>query len=46
MWLLAADYDGPRSADRVEPMRSGLDDVTRAAILRLKEALVKRARRR
>ncbi|WP_188302155.1 hypothetical protein [Streptomyces sp. CBMA123] len=42
MWLLAGDYDGPRSADLVGPMRSALDDVTRAAILRLKEALVER----
>lgn len=42
MWLLAADYDGPRSADLVAPMRAALGPGTRARILRIKEALVAR----
>lgn len=42
MWLLPDDYDGPRSADLVEPMRAALDDTTQAVILRVKEELVAR----
>jgi hypothetical protein len=42
MWLLPADYDGPRSADLVEPMRTALCSRTRSAILRIKESLVER----
>ncbi|MEU2021883.1 hypothetical protein ABZ565_06925 [Streptomyces sp. NPDC016469] len=42
MWLLAADYDGPRSADLVAPMRAALRTTTQARILRIKEALVGR----
>ncbi|MFF0201832.1 hypothetical protein [Streptomyces sp. NPDC005017] len=40
MWLLPADYDGPRSADLVEPMRAALSSQTCSAILRIKESLV------
>ncbi|NUR97010.1 MAG: hypothetical protein HOV67_17355 [Kribbellaceae bacterium] len=40
MWLLPADYDGPRSADLVAPLRAALCRSTRALILRIKEALV------
>lgn len=42
MWLLPADYDGPRSAALVEPMRAALSPHTRSAILRIKESLVAR----
>ncbi|MFG3041765.1 hypothetical protein ACGFYZ_33165 [Streptomyces sp. NPDC048330] len=42
MWLLPGDYDGPRSADLVAPMRDALCYRTRAAILSIKEALVER----
>ncbi|MFE9407318.1 hypothetical protein ACFYN0_00735 [Streptomyces sp. NPDC006704] len=42
MWLLPVDYNGPRSADLVEPMRAALCRQSRSAILGIKEALVAR----
>ncbi|NGO67028.1 hypothetical protein [Streptomyces boncukensis] len=42
MWLLPTDYDGPRSADLVEPMRAALSSGTRSTILCIKERLVAR----
>lgn len=42
MWLLPADYEGPRSADLVAPMRAALCSTTRSRILRIKEVLVAR----
>lgn len=42
MWLLSPDYDGPRSADLVAPMRTALCSNTRSRILHIKEALVAR----
>lgn len=41
VWLLPNDYDGPRSADLVVPMRLALDARARCAVLRIKEALVR-----
>jgi hypothetical protein len=43
MWLLPVDYSGPRSAALVEAMRDALDRTARCAVLRIKEALVRRA---
>lgn len=43
MWLLPVDYEGPRSADLVAPMRDALGLKTRCRILRIKEALVTRS---
>ncbi|MCX5555393.1 hypothetical protein [Streptomyces sp. NBC_00038] len=42
MWLLPTDYEGPRSADLVAPMRAALCSTTRSRILHIKEALVAR----
>jgi hypothetical protein len=40
MWLLPADYAGPRAADLVPALSARLDTPARAAILSIKEALV------
>lgn len=42
MWLLPADYEGPRSADLVEPMLAALRSESRCSILRIKEGLLAR----
>ncbi|KIX79310.1 hypothetical protein SF23_01225 [Streptomyces sp. MBRL 10] len=42
MWLLPADYAGPRSADLVAPMRAALCSGSRSSILRIKEDLLAR----
>lgn len=40
MWLIRHDYQGPRSACIVEPMKQSLTDETRQAILEIKERAV------
>lgn len=40
MWLLPADYPGPRSSDLVPVLRAALDDRCRCAVLQIKEHLV------
>jgi hypothetical protein len=40
MWLLPADYPGPRAADLVAPLKARLDLWARTAVLSIKEALV------
>jgi hypothetical protein len=41
MWLLAHDHPGPKAIEIVEEMRRALTDETRAAILEIKEAVVR-----
>lgn len=44
MWLLPPDYPGPRAADLVQPLRRALTPERRAAILRIKEELLRTGR--